>query len=291
MNYCLHILLLICLYVILAQTLNLIVGYGGMLSLCHAAFYGIGAYVSTLLTIKFHIPFFVGLLAAMMFSAVIAWLISIPSLRFKGDFFVLVTLGVQMIVFAILYNWESLTRGPYGISGIPRPALFGVEVSTPAGFLLLAAAIALIACGVLWRIKRSPFGRTLQAIRDDELAASSLGKNVVAYKQMAFVLGGAITAVPGVLYAGYVTYIDPTSFALDESIFILCILIIGGAGGLLGPIVGAVVLISLPELLRFLHMPDHVAANLRQVLYGLAVVLVMRFRPQGILGKYAFEKQ
>lgn len=291
MNYLIHILLVICLYVILAQTLNLVVGYGGMLSLCHAAFYGMGAYTSTLLTIKFHVPFFVGLLAAMMFSAVIAWLIAIPSLRFKADFFVLVTLGFQMIVFAILYNWESLTRGSYGISGIPRPSLFGIEVSTPAGFLLLAAAIALVACVVLWRIKKSPFGRTLQAVRDDELAAASLGKNVVAYKQMAFVLGGAIAAVPGVLFAGYTTYIDPTSFALDESIFILCILIIGGAGGLIGPIVGAVVLVSLPEMLRFLQMPDHIAANLRQVLYGLAIILLMRFRPQGILGKYAFEQQ
>jgi branched-chain amino acid transport system permease protein len=289
MNYLIHILFTICLYTILAQTLNLVVGYGGMLSLCHAVFYGIGAYVSTLLTIKFHVPFLGGLLAAMIFSAASAWLIALPSLRFKGDFFVLVTLGFQMIVFAIFYNWESVTRGPYGISGIPRPSLFGLQVSSPVGFLLLAAIIALIACGVLWRIKKSPFGRTLQAIRDDELAAASLGKNVVAYKRAAFVLGGAIAAVPGALFAGYTTYIDPTSFALEESIFILCILIIGGAGGLFGPIVGAVVLVSLPEMFRFLHMPDHAAANLRQVLYGLIIVLLMRFRPQGIFGKYSFD--
>ncbi len=289
MSYITHILTIICFYVVLAQTLNLVVGYGGMLSLCHAAFYGIGAYVSALLVVRFHVPFFVGIAAAMIVSAICAWLIALPSLRFKGDFFVLVTLGFQMIVFAILYNWDSVTRGPYGISGIPRPSLFGTEVSSPIGFLFLAAIVALAACGVLWQIKKSPFGRTLQAVRDDELAASSLGKNIVAYKRTAFVLAGAIAAVPGALFASYSAYIDPTSFAIEESIFILCILVIGGAGGLFGPIVGAVLMISLPEILRFLNMPDHAAANLRQVFYGLTIVLLMRFRPQGILGKYTFD--
>lgn len=290
MTYLIHILTTVCLYVVLAQTLNLVVGYGGMLSLCHAAFYGIGAYVSALLSARLDAPFVLALLGGVVMSAVCAWLIAVPALRFKGDFFVLITLGFQMIVFAILYNWESVTRGPYGVSGIPRPSALGVEVSRPIGFLLLAAAIALAVCGVLWRVKKSPFGRTLQAIRDDELAAASLGKNLIAYKRTAFVIGGALAALPGALLASFTTYIDPSGFTLEESIFILCILIIGGAGGFLGPILGSVLLVSLPELLRFLQVPDQVGANLRQLIYGAMIVLLMRYRPQGILGRYAFEK-
>ena len=289
MSYLLHISIMICLYAILGLSLNMVVGYSGMLSLCHAAFYGIGAYVSTLLMIKAAWPFLPSLLAAMVLAGIAAYLISIPSVRFHGDFFVLATLAFQVIIFSLLYNWTDLTKGPDGITGVPRPSMLGLELSSPLAFLALSA---LMATGV-WLLSRqllqAAYGRTLQAVRDDELAASALGKDTRSLKRRTFTLAGMLAAAAGVLFATYTSYIDPTSFTLDESIFVLCAVIIGGAGSLHGPIVGAAILVALPEVLRFLRIPDPIAANARQIIYGLTLVLMMRFRPQGIAGGYAFD--
>jgi branched-chain amino acid transport system permease protein len=289
MNYLYHILIMICIYVTLAQSLNLVVGYGGMLSLCHAAFYGLGAYIASLLMIQAHWPFMLSLVAAVVFVGSIAWLVSIPATRMRGDFFVLASLGFQMIVFCILYNWVDVTSGPYGVPGVPRPSAFGFSLTSPLAFLVISVIVAILCCGVIWCLLSSPYGRTLQAVREDEVAAASLGKDVNAFKRSAFAWAGAVAAVPGVLFATYSSYIDPTSFGLEESIFILCILIIGGAGNFRGSIIGAVTLVLLPEVLRFIHIPESVAANLRQILYGLALVVMMRLRPQGLAGKYAFD--
>ena len=289
MNYIFHILIMINLYVILGLSLNLSVGYSGMLSLCHAAFYGIGAYASTLLVMEAGLSFLPSLAIAVLIVGVIAYLISIPSVGFHGDFFVLATLGFQAIIFSILYNWVELTKGPYGISGIPRPDLLGFQVVSTPAFFVLVFVLAIIVWAIIYRLTESPYGRTLAAVRDDETAALALGKNVNRFKRSAFFLAGALAAIAGVLFASYSSYIDPTSFSLDESIFILCVVIIGGAGNLRGPIIGAVILVLVPELLRFLHMPDAVAANLRQVIYGLMMVLMMRFRPSGLLGRYSFD--
>lgn len=289
MNYLLHIIILVSLYTILGLSLNIPLGYGGMLSLCHAAFYGIGAYASALLMIKAGLPFLPSFLAAVLLTGMAAYLISIPSSRFHGDFFVLATLGFQMIVTSLLHNWTRLTQGPYGIPGIPKPSILGFPVNSPIQFFTFAMIASAAVYFVTWRIARSPFGRTLQAVRDDELAAMAIGKDVLRFRRIAFTIGGAMAGCAGVLFASYATYIDPTSFALDESVFILCVVIIGGTGNLRGPILGAVVLVLLPELLRFLRIPDAVAANARQIIYGLLLILMMRFRPQGIAGKYAFD--
>lgn len=290
MNYVLHLLTLACLYIALAQSLNLAVGYGGLLSLAHAAFYGLGAYVSTLLILQVGWPFAAALMAAMAFTGLLAWLVAWPATRLQGDFFVLATLGLQMIVFAVLYNAVALTHGPYGISGIPRPELFGHRFASPWANFSLALALAVLCCGLLHWLTASPYGRSLQAVRDDPIAAASLGKDVNAFKRSAFAWAGALAAAPGVLFAAFSGYIDPTSFNFEESIFILCALVIGGAGNLRGPVVGAVVLVMLPELLRFLRIPDGIAANLRQILYGLAIIAMMRLRPQGIAGRAVFRR-
>jgi branched-chain amino acid transport system permease protein len=290
MNYVLHLITIFCLYAALVQSLNLCVGYGGMLSLCHAAFYGVGAYVSTLLLLNAGWPFAISLAVAMISTGLLAWLVSLPASRLRGDFFILATLGFQMITFAVLYNWVDVTNGPQGIPGVPRPSLFGIVISTPLAFVILAVAVAALCCGLVWWLVASPYGRTLQAVREDEIAAASLGKDVNAFKRSAFTWAGAVAAVPGVLFATYSSYIDPTSFGLEESIFILCMLVIGGAGNIQGPLIGAIVLTLFPELLRFLGLHDSIAANLRQILYGLAIVVMMRMRPQGIAGKYAFDK-
>lgn len=289
MNYLWHILNMIGIYALLAASLNLVAGYTGLLSLCHAAFYGLGAYITTLLMVGAGLNFFWALGCAILLTAVSSLLISAPSLRLRGDYFVLATLGFQIIIFSVLYNWVGLTRGPYGISGIPVPKVFGIEVDSVARFLVFTALVGSLSMAILWLLAHSPFGRVLRAVRDDELAAAALGKNVTVLKTIAFVLAAAFAAIPGALFASYMRYIDPTSFTLTESIFIVSMVVIGGAGRFAGPLAGAVLLVLLPEALRFLQIPDSVAANLRQVIYGVLLITLMRFRPRGLMGEYDFE--
>ncbi len=289
MNYIWHILILISLYSILSMSLNIIAGYTGLLSLCHAAFYGIGAYATTLFMINMGWGFLPALLAASVLTSVLSLVIAIPSLRLKGDYFVLGTWGFQIIVYSLIYNWMNLTRGPYGIGGIPSPKILSFEINSAQKYLVLTAVISGICAALIWALCNSPFGRALRSIREDEIAAESLGKNVFLLKVTAFAVGAGFAAVPGGLYASYTRYIDPTSFTLNESIFILSIVIIGGAGNLLGPVVGAVFMVLLPEVLRSLQIPESVAAGLRQIIYGVVLVVLMRFRPQGILGDYRFD--
>jgi branched-chain amino acid transport system permease protein len=289
MNYLLYILVMISVYSILALSLNLLVGYTGLLSLCHAAFYGIGAYTSTLLVMELGFGFLPSLLLAMVATALLSLTISIPSLRLKGDYFVLASLGFQVIAFAVLYNWVGLTGGPFGISGIPRPNIFGIEINTVGSYVVFSGVIASVCAFLLFMVTRSPFGRVLKAIREDEIAAAALGKNVFRFKVTAFAIAATFAAVSGSLFAGYVRYIDPLSFNLTESVFILSILIIGGTGNTLGPIVGTVLMIVLPEALRFLQIPDAVAPNMRQIIYGGLILLLMRFRPRGLRGEYRYE--
>jgi len=286
MNYILHLLIMIGIYLILAYGLNLVVGFGGLLSLCHAVFYGIGAYASTLLMVKAGVSFVPAVLLGMVITALFAFLIGIPALRFRGDSFVLVTLGIQMIVFTIMYNWVGLTRGPYGIPGIPRPVIAGYEITSLQEYLVLVGIILVITVVMLSILYRSPFGLALKALRDDEMAAEGLGKSPVHMFLYAFVISAVFASLAGSLYATYVTYIDPTSFTLDESIFLFAILLVGGAGNKTGPLVGTVFMILLPEALRFLGLPDTVAPNVRQMIYGLTLIVLMFFRPQGLAGEY-----
>lgn len=289
MNYLWHILVMINIYAVLASSLNLVAGYTGLVSICHAAFYGIGAYTTTLLMMRAGFTFLPAMVLAIPFTALIALLIALPSLRLRGDYFVLATLGFQVIVFGIFYNWVGLTRGPYGIPGIPTPSLFGIQVDSVFRYFLFSGFLAGACLVAIRLLVRSPFGRLLRAVRDDETAAAALGKNVPRVKTTAFALSAGFAAVPGALFAGYMRYIDPTSFTLMEAIFILSIVVIGGAGSLAGPVVGAAFMVLLPEALRFLQMPDAVAANMRQIIYGLLLIVLMRVRPQGFLGEYDFE--
>jgi branched-chain amino acid transport system permease protein len=261
---------------------------GGMMSLCHAAFYGIGAYTGTLLMVNLGWSFFPAMILAVFGTAFLSLIISIPSLRIKGDYFVLGSLGFQSIVYIILYNWIDVTRGPYGISGIPMPSLFGFTIKGLEAWFWFSTILMGICVLLISLVMHSPFGRTLKAIRDDEIATGSLGKNVSWFKIRTFALAAGFAAVAGMLFSGYMRYIDPTSFTIMESVFILSIIIIGGAGNLQGPIIGAVGLVILPELLRFIGMPDAIAANMRQIIYGLVIILLIRWRPQGLLGEYKF---
>ena len=290
MEYLLNILIFAAIYTTLAVSLDLLAGRAGLMSIAHAAFYGLGAYTSALLAVQFGASFITGVLAGMVVAILISLIVSLPSLRLRDDYFVIATFGFQMILFSVFNNWIELTRGPMGISGIPQPDIFGWHVTSHLDFLILAAAFACFTYFVVYRLTSSPFGRVLHAIREDEVFAKAHGKNTLRFKVTAFAVSAALAASAGSLYAHYISYIDPTSFTVMESILIISMVIIGGAGSLWGPLVGAVVLVTLPEALRFVGLPSAVAANLRQIIYGSLLVIMMMFRPRGLVGKYGFNK-
>lgn len=290
MAYLLHILIIINIYIIVGLSLNLIAGYSGLLSVSHAGFYGIGAYAAALLALNFHVNFLVGIAAGIVAATIIGFAIGYPSLRFRDDFFVIATLGFQMILFDVMNNWMGLTNGPLGLPGIPQPTIFGFQITSHISFFVLTILFAIIVYFVCRRLVNSPFGNVLRGIREDETFALSLGKNVNFYKVLIFAIGSGLVAIGGALYAYYITYIDPTSFTVTESIFMLSIVIVGGSGRLGGSIIGAVLLVTLPEALRFIGMPNAVAANLRQIFYGGLLVAFMMFRPKGIWGEFSFRR-
>ncbi len=286
MDYLIHILILLNIYIVLTVSSNLLVGLANLLSLCQAAFYGLGAYLTALALIKLELSFSLALLFAVIITALIAFLLAKVSVKFEGDYFVLISLGFQIIIYTILYNWIDVTRGPYGIAGIPSPkVLNNFEITTNMHFFMVSTALAIITCIVFYKLINSPYGRALRAMKDDALALTSIGRNTTTLKTWTFVLASAFAAISGFLYASYITYIDPTSFSLDESIFIITAVLIGGTGNIKGPILGAAFVVLLPEILRFVGMPDSIAANMRMIIYGLSLILLMLYRPQGIAGE------
>lgn len=286
MEYLLHIGIMLGIYTILVLSTNLTVGMANLLTLCQAAFYGIGAYIGTFFLLRFNLPFVVIALLVMSATGLTSLLVSYASVKLKGDYFIFGTLGLQMIVYTILYNWLSVTHGPFGIPGIPSIKLLGLWSLTGIyEYFFFTLIVTVIVVFVFHRMQHSPYGRVLRAVRNDELAVQALGKNTVRLKARTFFISAAFAGMAGLIYASYVSYIDPTSFTFDESIFIITALFIGGIGSRVwGPVVGAAVVVILPELLRFIGLPDAVAANLRQVIYGLILIVLMFVRPQGILG-------
>ena len=286
MEYLLHIGIMLGIYVILVLSTNLTVGMANLLTMCQAAFYGIGAYIGTFFLMHFNLPFVLIALVVMLATGLTSLIISYASVKLKGDFFIIGTLGFQMIVYTILYNWINVTRGPYGIPGIPSIKLFGVwSVTGIYAYFFLTLILAVIVAIFFSRLQQSSYGRMLKAIPTNEPSTKPLRLNTAQLKVCAFFISAAFAGLAGLVYASYVSYIDPTSFTLDESIFIITALFIGGIGSRVwGPIVGAAVVVVLPELLRFIGLPDAMAANLRQVIYGLALIVLMIVRPQGLLG-------
>ena len=286
MEYIFHIVIMLNIYIMLVLSANLTIGMANLLTMCQAAFYGIGAYIGTFFLMQFHIPLVAIIAIVSLVTGLFSFIVSYASVKLKGDYFVLATMGFQLIVYTILYNWTSVTRGPYGIPGIPGIRILGIwEVSGVYAYLALSIVLAVVVVLLFNNLHDSPYGRELRAIKADELMVQSMGRNTVAAKAWAFFISAAVAGVAGVIYASYVSYIDPTSFTLNESIFIISALFIGGIGNVKGPIFGALFVVLLPELLRFVGLPDAIAANLRQIIYGLSLILVVYFRPQGLFGK------
>ena len=286
MEYLIHIAILVSIYGILGLSLNLVVGEAGLLSVTQAAFYGIGAYATALLLLNFGINFFLAAFIGMLLSGVIAVLLGIVFSRLSGDYYALGSFGFNIIVYSIMLNWQSVTQGPLGIPGITRPVIFGFQFSDNFSFLILSLVVLGVVYAICAFITKSSLGRVLHAIREDEKAISVFGYEVGYYKLLIFTISAMLAAVAGALFASYITYIDPSSFTLTESILILAVVILGGLSSNKGAVLGALILIVLPEALRFVGFPDDIAAQMRQAVYGAILILLMLYRPQGLLGEY-----
>jgi branched-chain amino acid transport system permease protein len=264
-------------YVILASSLNITNGYTGLFSFGHAAFYGIGAYTAAILATRFRFPFLLTLplsgVAAGIFGAAIAF----PTLRLKGIFLALVTIGFQQITYLVIMNWVSLTRGPMGIPGIPPVSFFGFDLKSNFHYYYLILFLDGVVLFLISRISDSRVGRTFIAIREDEVAAQSISINIFRTKVLSFVLATFFAGLAGAFFAHHARFVSADSFRLEETFLILTMLVVGGMGSIPGPVIGAIFLVILPELFRFL-------AEYRGVIYGIILIATILFRPQGIAG-------
>jgi branched-chain amino acid transport system permease protein len=275
--YFLHLAILGGIYIILALSLNLIIGYAGQVSLGHAAFYGIGAYVSALTALNWQFPFPLAALSAMLFTGGCGLALGLPTLRLKEDYLAIVTLGFGVILDLVFLNLE-ITGGPDGLAGIPPPSVLGLSFRSPSLYLLLTLLAVLFTLGLTFRLVHSYHGRALKAIRDHEVTAQVMGINTPSYKVAIFTLAAALAGLAGSLYAHYITFINPESFGLHTSILILCMVVVGGMGSIAGAVVGALALTVLPEMLRQFHA-------YQDLIYGALLVGLLIWRPEGILGR------
>ena len=285
MDLFLHLCVVILIYIIFTLSLNLEVGYTGLFNFGHVAFFGIGAYTSALLALH-RVPFELCLLAALAMAGLWGFLLGLPSLRLRGDYFGIATLGFGEIIRMVFQNEVWLTKGPMGLPGIPKPSLFSYRFATLPQYFLLALGFAAITFSILRIILKSPFGRVLIAIREDELAAETLGKNVFRFRIKSLVIGSLFAGLAGTLWGHYTTFISPNDFTLMETILALLIVVLGGKGTEWGPILGAVFLIFFQESLRFLRLPaewSRYLAPLQQMIFGTLLILLMIFRPEGLL--------
>jgi len=299
-NYLVHLLIYFCVYAAIGIGLNLVVGYCGLLTLAQAGFFGIGCYSYALGALVFHWGLFGSFLCSSVFALLLSLCVSVPSWRLRGDFFVMASLAVQALLVSLLNNWSqvgrpigslsNLTNGPTGLAGIPGIAVLGVELGGRGALASLSGV--LLGCSYLlaWMLLNSPWRRALLAMKGDELAARSLGKNVRALKVEVFAISGIISASAGIIYASYVRYVDPTVASLDNSILMISMLIVGGVGTLSGPIVGAALLIVIPEALRFISVPDSIIGSARLLAVGLLLLVLMHVRPQGLVGQARWDE-
>ena len=274
-SYGVYLMTLFCVYLMATMGLNLTVGYAGQMSLGHAAFFGIGAYHAAIL-MKLGWP----LLAVLPVAAVVCFAVGLavgfPALRVQHHYLAFATLGFNVLVYLVMRNEQSLTGGTFGISGIPRPSLLGVSFDGNLAFFYLTFVSVLLLGLVLWWLLRSPWGRAFAALRDNPIRAESLGINITAYTLLAFAIGAACAGIGGVYFATLVQFIEPAPFHVASSLTMLLAIIVGGSGRFFGPVLGMVVVVLLPEWLRFMQ-------NWYLAVFGFAVVALMIWLPGGLL--------
>ena len=283
MDYILHVATVILLYAGLVASLNLLIGHAGILSFAHASFYGIGAYVTAMLTVYAGWDWLPAVAAAVVATAAIAFLIGVPTLRLGGDYFVLALFGFQLIVVDVILNLDDVTNGPFGIRGIPRPSVNDYRLASGWPFLIGTAVVTGVLFLTVCRIVTSPLGGKLHAVRDDETVAAALGINVARTKIMIFTVAAALAAVIGAMTAFYFRFVEANAFNSEVMILLLAMAFVGGTRSLWGAVVGPVILVLFPEIFRFIGPIGVDLAKVQQGLYGLLLVLLMLFRPQGLI--------
>jgi branched-chain amino acid transport system permease protein len=283
MNYLLHVATVILLYAGLVASLNLLIGHAGILSFAHASFYGIGAYVTAMLTVYAGWDWLPAVAAAVVVTAAIAFLIGVPTLRLGGDYFILALFGFQLIVVDVILNLDDVTNGPFGIRGIPRPSVNDYGLASGWPFLIGTAVVTGVLFLTVRRIVTSPLGGKLHAVRDDETVAAALGINVARTKIMIFTVAAALAAVIGAMTAFYFRFVEANAFNSEVMILLLAMAFVGGTKSLWGAVAGPAILVLFPEIFRFIGPIGVDLAKVQQGLYGLLLVLLMLFRPQGLI--------
>lgn len=274
--YGIYLLSLWAVMTIAAIGLNLTLGYAGQISLAQASFVGIGAYTAAILTTQGW-PFAAAFFLAAALCLAVGWLLGYPALRVQHHYLAFVTLAFTTLVFLVLRNEEWLTKGIYGISNIPRPAIFGWSTQAPRDFYFFCLGVLAIVSFLIGWLVRSPWGRAFMALRENPMRASSLGVDTRRYTLMAFAIGSALGGLSGALYAPLVQFIEPTAFALGLSLNLLLMVIVGGSGFFFGPFLGALVSVLLPEWLRFTE-------GFYLIIYAAMVMVLMVYCPAGLLG-------
>jgi branched-chain amino acid transport system permease protein len=284
-EYVLSIATLIAIYAILSSSLGLLVGHTGIFSMAHAALFGVGAYGFASLTVKAGWSVLPAVLAALLLSAVAGGVMAVPSLRVSGDYFLVASFALQVVAASVFENWKSVTGGTGGIPGISRPTVGPVDFGDNDAFLALSVVVALaVVLTSLW-VVRAPYGRMLHVIRDDEVVAATLGKPVRNAKVAVTVLAGAFAGLAGVLYAQYLLYLSPGTFEVATSVAIITMVVLGGMTSVVGSVIGAAVIVLIPQGLQQLDLGSSVAGPLQQVLFGVLLIVLMFVRPQGLLGR------
>jgi branched-chain amino acid transport system permease protein len=271
------VLVLAGLFVLMALGFDLVLGYLGELSLGHAAFFGIGAYTTALLTKNFAVPFPLDLLLAAVCTGIFGFLIGAPSLRLKGPYFAIVTFGFAEILRLIVLNWTSVTRGPMGLPDVPHAHLGPLVITSELGYYYVVLALIGIAIVVTRRLLDSTVGHAFLAIRENDELAAAVGIATFRLKLRAFVIGTMITGAAGSVYARYVHFVDPTALSFYYTVTVVSMVIVGGQGSVAGTILGALVFTLLPEYLR-------VAERARLVIFGATLMLAIVFLPEGLRG-------
>lgn len=278
MEYIIHLVILVGIYLILAQSFNLIFGLGRLFNLAHIACYAIGAYTAALLSTELNQSVWVCLPASMITSGLFALLIGGISLKLTHDYFAIGTLAFSAVVTAVLINWKSLTRGVLGIPGIPRPEIAGIDFYQNINFLSFLAVLVVIVYAALYCIFHSRFARRLRAQAEHEPATLSLGIGIISLRNMSFMIASAFAGLAGAVFAYYINYIDPSSFGLHEMVFVLSLVIVGKPGSFWGVTLSTIFLVLLPEPLRFIDIPPSILGPMRQMLYALILFAVVYWK-------------
>jgi branched-chain amino acid transport system permease protein len=276
-NYWLQLLSLGGIYAIVSLSLNILIGYTGLFSVGHIAFFGIGAYTSAIMATRFGTPFLLNVVLSGIMAMVFGIVLGVPTLRLKGMYLGVATLAFGEIVYQVFLNWDDVTRGSKGILGVPVASILGYQFRTYRDFYYLVLIFLVLAIVLVHNLMRSRIGRALLSIRESEIAAEALGVNVVLYKVLSFATAAFFAGIAGALYCYELKCIFPESFTNSESSTVLAMMVVGGMGSIPGSILGGIVLTIIPEVLRFV-------GNIRLVLYGIAIVAIIVFAPKGMGG-------